>query len=84
MRDVFGKPNALHMLWESLKIRFDTDEEVLGSKELPLIILCYDGDTSQMATSLLRAKGFTAFSISGGFPALKRFVLSQGQRQKDV
>lgn len=82
--DIFGNPDVLHMLWKRLKNKFDNDGEMLGSKKLPLIILCYDGDASQVATSLLRAKGFTTFSVSGGFPALKRSVLFRGQRQKGV
>lgn len=32
-----------------------------------LLCLCYDGDTSRVATSVLRAKGFEAESIRGGY-----------------
>jgi rhodanese-related sulfurtransferase len=33
-------------------------------------VICYDGDTARVATSILRAKGITASSIKGGFCAL--------------
>ncbi|KAF2826886.1 cysteine synthase-like protein B [Ophiobolus disseminans] len=33
-------------------------------------VICYDGDTARVATSVLRAKGITACSIKGGFSAL--------------
>ncbi|KAL8733934.1 MAG: hypothetical protein Q9181_003385 [Wetmoreana brouardii] len=70
IRDVFGNPEALHTLWKGLKIKFDDDQECLSSKKQPIIVLCYDGDTSQIATSMLRAKGYKAFSVCGGFLAL--------------
>lgn len=33
-------------------------------------VICYDGDTARVATSVLRAKGISASSIKGGFRAL--------------
>jgi hypothetical protein len=33
-------------------------------------VICYDGDTARIATSVLRSKGITASSIKGGFCAL--------------
>lgn len=35
-----------------------------------LLIICYDGDSSRVATSVLRAKGYQADSVRGGFKAL--------------
>ena len=84
MRDVFGNPDNLHTLWKGLKIKFDDGEKMLSPKKLPMIVLCYDGETSQMATSLLRAKGYTAFSVCGGSPALRKFATSRGQSREDV
>lgn len=77
MQDVFSNPDTLHVIRKSLKAKFDTDEGLLGSKELPMIVLDYDGGPSRIATSMLRAKGYTAFSC-GGFPALRKFVLTRG------
>ena len=78
LRDVFENPDALYLLWKGLQVKFDDGENVLGSKKLPLIVLCYDGEISQMATSILRAKGYTAFSVNGGFPALRKSAMSRG------
>ncbi|KAL8758765.1 MAG: hypothetical protein Q9199_001240 [Rusavskia elegans] len=72
IRDLFGDPDTLHMIWTGLQAKFDKDEKVLSPKKQRIVILCYDGDTSQTATSILRAKGYTAFSVSGGFSALRR------------
>lgn len=33
-------------------------------------VICYNGDTARVATSVLRARGITASSIKGGFQAL--------------
>ncbi|KAL8980139.1 MAG: hypothetical protein Q9205_004698 [Flavoplaca limonia] len=74
IRDLFGNPETLHMIWTGLQSKFIQGEKELSPKKLPIVILCYDGDTSQMATSILRAKGYTAFSVCGGFCALKRFT----------
>ena len=74
IRDLFGDPETLHMIWTRLQTKFIKGEKGLSPKRLPIVILCYDGDTSQMATSILRAKGYTAFSVCGGFCALKRFT----------
>ncbi|KAL8996291.1 MAG: hypothetical protein Q9169_004177 [Polycauliona sp. 2 TL-2023] len=70
--DLFGDADTLHMIWTGLQAHFGGAEGLLGPKGLPIVLLCYDGDTSQMATSILRAKGHTAFSVSGGFSALRR------------
>ncbi|MCJ1265025.1 hypothetical protein MMC22_004900 [Lobaria immixta] len=84
MQDVFGNTDALHKLWKGLQIKFDGGEKILGSKKLAVIVLCYDGEISQMATSILRAKGYTAFSVCGGFPALRKSTMSRGHSRGDV
>ena len=65
MRDVFGNPDALHMIWKSVKTKFDTDHGLLGSREPPINVLDYDGEPSQIATSIPHAKGYIAFSCGG-------------------
>lgn len=84
MSDVFGNPNALHLLWHDLKTKFDDGEVILGPKTTPMIVLCYDGESSQIATSLLRARGYIAFSVSGGFPALHKSMESRRQGRRVV
>lgn len=43
----------------------------LGSHHV--LVLCYNGDTARVATSVLRAKGLEADSVRGGFHALKLY-----------
>lgn len=40
----------------------------LGSHHV--LVVCYDGDTARVATSVLRAKGINADSVRGGHHAL--------------
>ncbi|QDS72599.1 hypothetical protein FKW77_001460 [Venturia effusa] len=68
--DIFSDANALHMHWKNLKNKFDTESPRLGSKNLSLLVLCYDGETSRLAVSILRAMGYSAFSVFGGYAAL--------------
>jgi hypothetical protein len=35
-------------------------------------MICYDGDTARVATSVLRAKGISASSVKGGITAIKK------------
>ncbi|KAI1826116.1 tryptophan synthase beta subunit-like PLP-dependent enzyme [Xylaria intraflava] len=56
-------------VWTRLENTFSNPDEDL----LPLIqnkrilLLCYDGDSARVATSVLRAKGHVAESVRGGF-----------------
>lgn len=49
-----------------------------------MIVLCYDEDTSQMAAAILRARDYTAFSVSGGFLALSEIAASRRQSRDEV
>ena len=67
-------PYILESLWKRLEEAFKAP-----SKELRdllcgrrILLLCYDGDSARVATSVLRAKGHEADSIKGGFKALRR------------
>jgi rhodanese-related sulfurtransferase len=70
--DIFQDPNALPMHRTNLRVKFSEEVDRLGSKTSPLFVLCYDGETSRLATSILRAAGYTRLSVSGGFSALRR------------
>ncbi|KAH9909557.1 tryptophan synthase beta subunit-like PLP-dependent enzyme [Xylariomycetidae sp. FL2044] len=65
----FKDPKKLFSLWKKLEAYFQNpDEEVdqlIGGK--PVLLVCYDGDTSRVASSVFRAKGFEAYSLKGGF-----------------
>ncbi|KAK1453224.1 cysteine synthase K/M:Cysteine synthase B [Colletotrichum melonis] len=71
----FSDSKVLEQLWLKLETTFDSNKDV--GKELeeyrqkPILVLCYDGDSARVATSVLRAKGFEADSVRGGFRALK-------------
>lgn len=41
----------------------------LGSHHV--LVVCYDGDTARVATSVLRARGLEADSVRGGYRAMK-------------
>ncbi|RDL35206.1 uncharacterized protein BP5553_07137 [Venustampulla echinocandica] len=77
--DVFGDPNAIYLHWGNLKSKFDLEGHRIGSKHSPVLILCYDGDISRLATSMLRGRGYTAFGVQGGFPALRLYLKERGK-----
>lgn len=68
--DIYSDSNALHMHWKTLKVKFEAEATRLGSKTSSLLVLCYDGETSRLAVSILRAQGYAAFSVFGGYHAL--------------
>jgi cysteine synthase A len=39
-----------------------------------VLVVCYNGDSARVATSVLRAKGLEADSVLGGYGALKNFI----------
>jgi rhodanese-related sulfurtransferase len=62
---------VLEKQWKELDAMFSQNTlnayDLAGKK---IGVLCYDGDTARVATSVLRAKGIAASSIKGGFQAL--------------
>lgn len=53
-------------------------EQIFGDERLVsdlgsyhVLVVCYDGDTARVATSVLRAKGLNADSVRGGYRALR-------------
>lgn len=38
-----------------------------------VLVVCYDGDSARVATSVLRARGLEADSVRGGYRALQMF-----------
>ncbi|OTA86161.1 hypothetical protein M434DRAFT_400011 [Hypoxylon sp. CO27-5] len=68
----FANPAILESLWLKLEGHFNTPDAELvpllqGTR---ILLLCYDGDSSRVATSVLRAKGYEADSVRGGFRAI--------------
>lgn len=70
----FSEPYVLESLWKKLEETFKTpDTELLSLLQgRRVLLVCYDGDSARVATSVLRAKGYEADSIKGGFRALRR------------
>ena len=70
----FSEPYILESLWKRLEETFKAPNEELRDllRGRRILLLCYDGDSARVATSVLRAKGYEADSVKGGFKALRR------------
>ncbi|KFZ15968.1 hypothetical protein V501_02481 [Pseudogymnoascus sp. VKM F-4519 (FW-2642)] len=70
----FDDVETLRRQWQNLNEKYDTPEfthlldDLDGSREV--VILCYNGETARLATSMLRGRGVEAFSIYGGTAGL--------------
>ncbi|KID90950.1 cysteine synthase B [Metarhizium guizhouense ARSEF 977] len=68
----FSDPSTLKGLWtrleETFKVPHQDLQSLLHGKRV--LLLCYDGDSSRVANSVLRAKGYETDSIRGGFKVL--------------
>jgi rhodanese-related sulfurtransferase len=68
----FSDATVLEKQWRELEATF-TNERInahdLAGKDV--YIVCYDGDTARVATSVLRAKSISASSVKGGIAALR-------------
>ncbi|TRX98988.1 hypothetical protein FHL15_000330 [Xylaria flabelliformis] len=70
----FSDPAVLTTVWTRLEETFSSPDANLLRKlhDKRILVICYDGDTSRVATSVLRAKGYAADSIRGGFSNFSR------------
>ncbi|RBR11659.1 uncharacterized protein FIESC28_08886 [Fusarium coffeatum] len=77
----FSDAKLLEGLWKNLEESFKTPGTELQSllHNRRILLTCYDGDSSRVATSVLRAKGHEADSIRGGFQALNKMKESSNQ-----
>ncbi|KIE02909.1 cysteine synthase B, partial [Metarhizium majus ARSEF 297] len=68
----FSDPSTLKGLWTRLEETFRVPHQDLQSllHGKRVLLLCYDGDSSRVANSVLRAKGYETDSIRGGFKVL--------------
>ncbi|KAM0078639.1 hypothetical protein ACKRZS_009364 [Fusarium odoratissimum] len=77
----FSDAKLLESLWKNLDGAFKAP----GAEVQPLLsgrrvlLTCYDGDSARVATSVLRAKGYEADSIRGGFQALNKMRQSSNE-----
>jgi rhodanese-related sulfurtransferase len=68
----FKNPDVLESLWLELEEIFknpskEVKAQIAGKK---VLVLCYDGDSARVATSVLNAKGYESESVKGGFREL--------------
>ncbi|KYK60051.1 cysteine synthase K/M:Cysteine synthase B [Drechmeria coniospora] len=76
----FSDAKVLRDLWLRLEDTFKSPNEFLQAliRGKRLLLLCYDGDSARVATSVLRANGFEADSVMGGFKALNEMRMETG------
>ncbi|KAG5801596.1 hypothetical protein H9Q74_013754 [Fusarium xylarioides] len=77
----FSNAKLLESLWKNLEEAFKTPGAELQSllSGRRVLLTCYDGDSARVATSVLRAKGYEADSIRGGFQALNKMRQTSNQ-----
>ncbi|KAM0385817.1 hypothetical protein ACHAPY_000363 [Fusarium culmorum] len=81
----FSDAKLLETLWKSLEDTFKKPNQDLQSllQDRRILLTCCDGDSARVATSVLRAKGYEADSIRGGFQALNKMRDSSNQASLD-
>lgn len=71
----FFDATVLERQWKELEATFTRDRisayDLAGKQ---VYIVCYQGDTARVATSVLRAKGITASSVKGGMTAVQKHM----------
>lgn len=70
----FSDSKTLESLWQRLEETFKSPSQEIQSLlcDKRILLTCYDGDSARVATSVLRANGYEADSIRGGFMALSK------------
>jgi rhodanese-related sulfurtransferase len=86
--DLFGDPEAIHWASSSLRTLLGCDQvreilEKAQSQHRGVLVLCYHGDVSRLATAALRKNGVTAFSVKFGFQGLRRGMISSSESCKE-
>lgn len=67
----FFDPSALRSLWTQLEQEFETPSIALrGVQDRKVLVVCYDGDSARVASSVMRAKGYEANSLRSGLDGL--------------
>ena len=76
----FTKTDDLRQQWMGLKAKFsgqDPSTEKTLSRKSPdsvIVVLCYNGETSRIATAVLRTRDLDAFSVRGATRALEQVM----------
>jgi len=61
---------VLEQQWTELEAVFQRRTDIVQLNCQQLLLLCYDGDTARVATSILRARNIAASCVRGGVTAL--------------
>jgi rhodanese-related sulfurtransferase len=69
----FSDPAVLEAQWVELEQIFNDARLVTECASHHVLVVCYDGDTARVATSVLRAKGLEADSVRGGHHAMRMY-----------
>ncbi|KAJ5681701.1 uncharacterized protein N7477_001641, partial [Penicillium maclennaniae] len=69
----FSDPAVLEAQWVELEKIFHDGRLVTELGSHHVLVVCYDGDTARVATSVLRAKGLEADSVRGGHQAMSMY-----------
>ncbi|KAK3346081.1 cysteine synthase [Lasiosphaeria hispida] len=79
-RDFFGDPEAVPMIENAIQTLFFATPQERGfvarvrQSQRGVLVLCYDGGASQLATSTLRSHGVEAYCVKRGFGGLAGLV----------
>lgn len=76
----FSDPAVLEAQWVELEKIFQDSRLVSDLRAHHVIVVCYDGDTARVATSVLRSKGLDADSVRGGHQALRMYGIGSETR----
>lgn len=69
----FANAAILEAQWVELEQIFNDDRLISDLRGAHILVVCYDGDTARVATSVLRARGLEADSVRGGYSALREY-----------
>lgn len=67
----FSDALVLEAQWAELEALFRDELGLSQLRGQHVLVICYNGDTARVATSVLRAKGIESDSLRGGYQALR-------------
>ncbi|KAL5340855.1 tryptophan synthase beta subunit-like PLP-dependent enzyme [Aspergillus crustosus] len=67
----FSDPSVLEAQWLELEALLREKQVLDTLQNQHVLVICYNGDTARIATSVLRAQNIQADSLRGGYQALK-------------
>lgn len=70
----FDDTSELKRQWSILQTKLADEESAHLEESTAVIVLDYNGDTSRVATAIMRSKGQSAFSFLHGMPGVQLFL----------